>query len=61
MTFIRMTLYSTQQRDQIIELLYENGRTVKLLAIHDHCNRPDESTIKGNVKIFEKSHTAPII
>lgn len=55
-----METYTVQQRIQIIQLFYENGRSNKnvfrkLRDFYDRHNRPNESTILRIVKKFEET------
>lgn len=55
-----MSTYSTEQRVQIVELFYENGRSVKnvyrkLRQFYGRHNRPSESTINQIIKRFQQT------
>jgi len=60
MTFIKIESYTIQQRVQIVELFYENRRSVKnvfrkLRDIYGLHNRPSESTINRIVQKFQET------
>lgn len=60
MPFLEMSTYSNQQRVQIVELYYENERSIrtvfrKLRKFYGRHNRPSESTINQIIQKFQET------